>query len=166
MFGQKIILLLVVLAASSVCISNEKTTVLSPFISEVDAAIYFLRPMFHALGEVDVHFSQLFFYEDTDSSRTISKQEYTKARTNRMPAKDRYLFEWMDTNNDGVVSALEFREHIFWAIRTADVNNDGEVSSDELGFGKLPVILRSYKQRMVKEKAVTRETAQHVPEKH
>ena len=113
-----------------------------PFQDQRNAAIHFMRPIFHTLdcegvgiieqGEVDEHFNQIFFFSDRDFSRSISKNEYINTARRNSVAEDEFIFEVMDSDDDGTVSPREYRTHVLWAIDAADANADGELSEDEI----------------------------------
>lgn len=115
---------------------------MSPFSQDRDAAVYFLTPIFSILdceskgvieaGDVDEHFNSLFFFNDRDQSRSIVEAEFLKARPDKTKRQSAFIFKMMDTNKDNRVTPQEYREYVFYAIKTADTNSDGELFEKEL----------------------------------
>jgi len=113
-----------------------------PFAKERDAAVFFLTPIFSIIdceavdviedGDVDEHFSTLFFFNDRDQSRVITESEFVGARAKHAQAQSTYVFKMMDLDGNGQVSTHEYRRYISFAIDTADLNKDGELAKIEL----------------------------------
>ena len=130
---------------------------LLPFVSERDAARYFIRPIFSALdcedegvieaGEIGEHFNDVFFRYDRDQSRTITRQEYLFTRDPNAKSKLVYIFDSMDTNSDKVVSPREYHSHIAYSIDSADLNRDGELTEDEAGIESVESKLRKLRAK-------------------
>ncbi len=103
--------------------------------------MHFLQPMFDTLdcegvgivesGEVDEHFYGVFGFADVDNSRSLSKQEYIKSIHNADPGLESFIFASIDKNGDGMLSPLEFRNHVIMAIDIADTNRNGELTETE-----------------------------------
>ena len=41
------------------------------------------------------------------------------------------MFQQMDTNRNGTVSVMEYRQHVFRALELADTDADGVVTAEE-----------------------------------
>lgn len=137
------------IAALSACSSSPRATHTHShtdpaFTNEVEAAQHFLKPIFSILdcegegevepGEVDEHFSGLFFYVDRDLDKNITEEELVSSAHHSHPSKERYLFALMDTDRNGVVSGSEFRNYLIHAVSVADHNQDGMLTPDEVGI--------------------------------
>lgn len=117
---------------------EHKSLVLTP----LEAAAYFLNPLFSTIdceaqgviedGDVDEHFSSLFFYNDRDQSRSILQSEFLRARPKESEADSLFVFTLMDSNGDKIVDPREYRQYISVAIKTADKDNNGELYYEEL----------------------------------
>lgn len=115
--------------------------------SEQKAAVRFLSPVFPLLdcehvgeietGEVDEHFSQMYFFVDRDMSRSVTEAEFLRSMPRPDPDKDRQIFKLMDTNLDTLVTPMEFRRYSYKAIKQADADNSGSVSRREVGLKPL-----------------------------
>ncbi|MEE2733281.1 MAG: hypothetical protein VYA55_20850 [Pseudomonadota bacterium] len=105
------------------------------------AAVHFIQPIFSVLdcekkgeieaGEIDEHFAELYFFVDRDRSRTISLQEFSASMSHSSAQQDAYLFQQMDTNQDQLVSIMEYRQFVFEVLQVADTDRNGSVDEDE-----------------------------------
>ncbi|MAR90446.1 MAG: hypothetical protein CML06_06150 [Pseudomonadales bacterium] len=113
----------------------------APLPDQRASAVHFLQPVFSVLdcekkgeveaGEVDNHFFELYFFADRDQSRSISQAEFLAHSSAESRDKDLYVFQQMDTNRNGTVSVMEYRQHVFRALELADTDADGVVTAEE-----------------------------------
>ncbi len=135
------------IAAISTYTAADSKTAAALFPDQRSAAVHFLQPIFPDLdcegvgvveqGEVDEHFFQLFFSQDTDQSKTLSMREFLRYSREENRAKDIFLFKLIDKNADGQLSPREYREHVIFAIDAADADRDGELTEAEVYGDKL-----------------------------
>jgi hypothetical protein len=110
-----------------------------------DAAVYFLTPIFDIIdcesvgviedGDVDEHFTSLFFFNDRDQSRYIVESEFVRARSGKTKKQSVEVFQMMDTNSNGQVTPQEYRQFVSYAIKATDTDNNGELVEFEV-FGE------------------------------
>jgi len=122
--------------------SNAYTEGALPFSQDRDAAVYFLKPIFSIIdcesggviedGDVDEHFTDLFFYNDRDQSRAIVESEFVRARSKETKQQSAFVFKMMDTDSNGFVTPQEYRHYVSFAINAADKDKNGELYAEEL----------------------------------
>ncbi|BFM08738.1 hypothetical protein [Halioxenophilus aromaticivorans] len=87
-------------------------------------------------GEADDHFAPIFLASDTDSSRSLSRQEIV----NNPFAKDKALlditFSEMDANGDGKASPDELRDYLNAGLKRIDSDNNGDVYPNEVAAAR------------------------------
>lgn len=83
------------------------------------------------VGEVDEHNSQVFRRYDRDHSINLSREEYAQIHLHE-PTTLETGFATADRDGDGVITVMEFRNHLSGALKAVDVDDDGEVSLTEL----------------------------------
>ncbi|MEL6185463.1 MAG: hypothetical protein AAFU79_12640 [Myxococcota bacterium] len=83
------------------------------------------------VGEVDEHNSQVFRRYDSDHSINLSRNEYERIHLQE-PATSDIGFTAADRDGDGLITVIEFRNHLSSALQAVDADNDGEVSLNEL----------------------------------
>lgn len=118
------------------------------FSSRYDEAVFFLTPIFPVVdcegaGEiedsgVDEHFNTLFFYNDRDQSKYIVESEFVMGRNKASTDKSRFVFNMMDSDQNGKVTSLEYRRYISQTIELADLDKNGELQDFELDLNKKP----------------------------
>jgi Ca2+-binding EF-hand superfamily protein len=119
------------------------------FSSRYDEAVFFLTPVFPVVdcegaGEiedsgVDEHFNTLFYYNDRDQSKYIVESEFVMGRNKASADKSRFVFNMMDSDQNGKVTSLEYRRYISQTIELADLDKNGELQDFELDLNKKTV---------------------------
>lgn len=127
----------------------------TPFASDRDAAVHFVKPLFPLMdcetvgavskGEVDDHFFALFYTFARLRSFSFEKSDTQRAFSDSSEEKVSTLFGMMDQNGNGVVSTGEFRDFMYTAMDLIDVEQKGRVTLTDLGLDE-PRLIRA-KQR-------------------
>ena len=69
---------------------------------------------------------------DADNNGEVTKEEILKSFTQHYEPMATRLTRNFDLNQDGKVSAEEFKKHVDHKLYMLDLNNDGQISQDEL----------------------------------
>ena len=124
------------------CVHTPEQQAVKNAVDPTQIAKKFFQPVFPAMDceligqahkdEIDEHFPALYFFLDTDHDRTIRLQELEQAQLNASSAEQTFLFQQMDTNQDGGVTPKEYTAYAYSAFDLLDLNQDGDLTETEV----------------------------------